>query len=453
MSKNKKHKVVSLSSNKFSPENYIKSQARSLPIIECLITAEWEGAGICTIIVARGHKTGNVTVGSYLVDLYCLGLKDTGYRFNATQTEYNELKQGNSGLKPSDYTTAHNIIYGAIAYAEDFGFKPHKDFSVSQFILEADDDHIELLEFEFGLNGKPCYMPGPYDEEAKINRIEATLKLNAGEGNYSVVYTGGFDDDGFSENEYDGLLADKERLMDDLEKANNEFIPLLKGVNKLYDDYIRPPEAKEKLEQQRLGTKYELTEEPLDHGFGQFDDQQQENLYNELYKRVFNDDKHKKVIKELQKAIEKYPDKAVFYNLLQSAYITAGQIDKADETVLETYRRFPGYLFAKVAYANLLIDEKQFNRVLPVFNGKADLNDLYPERSVFHVTEASALYCTLCRYFLFVGDIDSADLYMNAILENDLTDIPGQNAATIAIRQLIDIKMKKLGEVREEDVE
>src|ERR1700722_11860329 len=157
MSKKKKGKVVPLKPANQSPENYIKTQARQLPVIECWITREWQSNGISNIIVARGHKNGNVTAGIYLVDTYCLGVKDAGYEFNLPPADYKYLKNHAGDIEACEYVLAHNIIYGAIAFAEDYGFKPHKDFAIAQHILEEDDDDVELMELEFGFEGEPYY--------------------------------------------------------------------------------------------------------------------------------------------------------------------------------------------------------------------------------------------------------------------------------------------------------
>ncbi|TFF37103.1 hypothetical protein [Mucilaginibacter psychrotolerans] len=66
MAQKKKGKVVPFRPVALTAENYIKNQARSLPLHECLITEEWESAGICSILIARRHVTGNITVGKYL---------------------------------------------------------------------------------------------------------------------------------------------------------------------------------------------------------------------------------------------------------------------------------------------------------------------------------------------------------------------------------------------------
>ncbi|MFQ5752622.1 MAG: hypothetical protein ACE5HI_11550, partial [bacterium] len=78
MAKKKKARIVQMP---LSPKQYIKTQARQLPIHECLITYDWEDSGMVDVLIARKHKNGKVTCGFYLVDLLCLGVKDTFFVF------------------------------------------------------------------------------------------------------------------------------------------------------------------------------------------------------------------------------------------------------------------------------------------------------------------------------------------------------------------------------------
>ena len=138
-----------------SPENYIKTRARALPIDKCYINADWEKSGIANIAVQRKHTNGNFTYGVYLVDLFALGTKSTFWNFNCPKSISEEFNNGPIHII-IDYALAHNIIYGANEYAEDHGFKIHKDFkAITQYILEPDDERIPLIDVEFGKDGKP----------------------------------------------------------------------------------------------------------------------------------------------------------------------------------------------------------------------------------------------------------------------------------------------------------
>jgi hypothetical protein len=438
MSKSKKGKIIQLKSAQLSPEKYIKTQARSLPIYECLISEGWEDAGICNVVVTRKHKTGNITVGIYLIDMFLLGLKDTHYQFNITPGEYDDLGYNNAAMEKCDYVLAHNIIYGAIAYAEDYGFKPYKDFAVTQFILEEDDERVELMEIEFGLDGMPCFMPGPYDDAAKIKSITATLERTAGPGNFEI-----YDED----EEFDDDEFDEDDLIDELEESYARYPKILKKLNKVYDGLVRDGDSKEKIEKSPIGKTYQISKTEVKTGYNKLENAEQEAAYQQFREIITESEDYKPVIKDLKKAIIKYPDVPLFYDLLYTVYGFDEQFDKVEEVILEMYKRFPEYLYAMVVYANLLIDTDKLDEVLTVFKGKLDLNELYPDRKKFYNIEAATYYACMCRYFIGMNDIDSADLYMNAILKKELYKLQQQTLVTSAVIEMCNAKMKVIGEI------
>ena len=456
MSKNKKGKVVSINPVQLSPEKYIKTQARALPVVECLVSEDWEDAGICNILVARMHKTGRLTVGIYLIDMYCLGLRDTLYEFNITPEDYQDLKNSGDKLIVCEYVTAHNIIYGAIAFAEDFGFKPDSAFSVSQFILEEDDDRVELMEIEFGFDGLPCFMPGPDDDAVKIKQVTATLERTAGEGNYTVLdplddeWDSDDDDEDFDKDDPDyddDGEFEYDDLADELEDAFARYPKILKKVNKVYDGLIRTPEAKEIIEKSSIGDGYKIIRKgKVKNEYTIFDNAEQEEEYNLLKDMVIEGEDYGLAIKSIRKAIKKHPDKPAFYDLLIPCYNFSEQYDEQNKLVTEMYKLFPDYLLPKIGYANLLIDSGKAEEVPGVFKGKGDLNYICPDRKTFHIHEAADYYATMCRHFIAMDNIDLADLYMNALFKKKLTELPGKTFVNIAIVELINAKMKKITE-------
>jgi len=147
--------------------------ARRLPIAECWINPDWRQRGLVTIVLARQHKNGCFTFASFLVDIFCLGLKQTMVAINESPTEYYSTREHlftTQQRVPVDYVVAHNIIYGGIAYAEELGFKPEKDWVLTQYVLEPDDDAVDLIDIEFGRNGRPFYIAGPYDKPAEVRQ-------------------------------------------------------------------------------------------------------------------------------------------------------------------------------------------------------------------------------------------------------------------------------------------
>lgn len=186
MAKQKKKHIQLL-----SPENYIRQKARNLPIHKCWINSGWQEQGIAQVIVSRKHDNGNLTTGFYMVDLKCLGIRDTQYSFNRPDFELDEmLKESNVSLKMInvDYNLVHNVLYAALEFADELGFKAHKDFnSVTKYIIEEDTDDIELIEIECGNNGKPLFIKTEAFSESETSKIIHQLERSVGKGNFDFI--------------------------------------------------------------------------------------------------------------------------------------------------------------------------------------------------------------------------------------------------------------------------
>ena len=189
-SKNRKKKKQVKQVVKIKPENYIRKYGRKLPIHECLIRDNWEKTKFSPVIISRKKANGNIIFATYIVDLQCLGVKDTFFRYNLSPINYQEQVKGMERVMevnfiPIESTLFHNIIYGAVEFAEDCGFEPHKDFTNTTEYLLDKVESIDYIEVAFGDDeGKPFYSEGPHDDSKKIM---ATLKKHVGEGNFHYL--------------------------------------------------------------------------------------------------------------------------------------------------------------------------------------------------------------------------------------------------------------------------
>lgn len=194
-----------------SPYYYMREKARNLPIGKCYIAPpDWQESGMAHIIITRVRPNGNLVLCSFLVDTFCLGVKDANYHENITPEKVQDYlykcKIG-MGLEEISYNEAHNIIYGAIAFAEEGGIKPTKDFDPAGYILEEDTDDIPLIEYEFGKNGKHFLIVHPDRKDMPYFHI---LKKNLG-NNFDFILPYGEEVD--DEKYYNG---DKNPSMPDL---------------------------------------------------------------------------------------------------------------------------------------------------------------------------------------------------------------------------------------------
>lgn len=215
----------------FSPEQYIRTRVRTLPIDRCYINQDSWIDGTAAIAVVRRHPQGTFTIGMYLVDLFCRGVYDSYYHFSIDDDEVDEILEtyfnhSNTSFKQTSYVEVHNIIYGAISFAEEAGIMPCKEWNLTRYILEEDTDEIELIEYEFGENGRHFLMVGT---RLEASRYIPALNEHLGIGNYDVYI---HDDD-----DYDDDFDDEDYDDDDNDIFNNENgARLLRGISETETD-------------------------------------------------------------------------------------------------------------------------------------------------------------------------------------------------------------------------
>lgn len=118
----------------------------------------------------------------------------------------------------------------------------------------------------------------------------------------------------------------------------------------------------------------------------------------------------------------KYPDNPVILNYIANGYDHLGQEDQVEELIAKTYEKFPDYLFAQTAQANIYLRDGFPEKALEIFKGAYTLRQLYPHRTVFHISEVRAFEYFMVRYFCETGNFEQADHHlqiMQKILEED----------------------------------
>lgn len=219
-----------------SPYRFMREKARTLPVGKCYIAPpDWLESGMAHIVVTRVRPSGNLVMASFLVDTFCLGVKDAGYHENMTPSDFeeylNNYRKG-MGLEEISYNEAHNIIYGAIAFAEDGGIKPNKEFDPAGYILEEDTEDIPLIEYDFGKNGKHFLVVNPDRKEMPYYH---TLKKNLGDDfEYVMPFGEEYEDDSDDDDEYSPLS-----------KIDSETIKkAFEGMSKWQEESDRHPDEK-----------------------------------------------------------------------------------------------------------------------------------------------------------------------------------------------------------------
>src|SRR6266487_410030 len=131
--------------------------------------ADSGAAGLVAVLVAREHRYGKVTVCGYLVDVYCLGVKDVvGPRamhereLSGFVERYYEGYPSPPLAAPIDL--ARHLAWGAVEYARTLGFEPAHGFNATAAHLGP---LTESSAIRFGRDGRPLYVQGPHDDAAR----------------------------------------------------------------------------------------------------------------------------------------------------------------------------------------------------------------------------------------------------------------------------------------------
>ena len=209
-------------------------KARTLPIGKSYIAPpDWQESGMAHVIVTRVRPSGNLVMGAFLVDTFCLGVKDAGYHENMAPSDFEgylaKYRKG-MGLEEISYNEAHNIIYGAMAFAEEGGIKPVKEFDPAGYILEEDTDDIPLIEYEFGKNGKHFLVVNPDRKEMPYYHI---LKNNLGDDFEFVLPYGEEEEEDYEDVE---KLLPPGTTLNDIKKAFDKMMKMREETKRLYPD-------------------------------------------------------------------------------------------------------------------------------------------------------------------------------------------------------------------------
>ncbi|MCC8937057.1 hypothetical protein H8A99_11320 [Bradyrhizobium sp. Arg68] len=144
-------------------------RAAALPIQGCLLTEALFESGIGTLVLARGATPHHVALSSYLLDTFCLGIKDVTFEF--VEGEYFQFYVNTmSAMSPMmsvDPGYARKLLRDLAAWSRSIGFAPHRDFATVERIFgDVSVDGIDAV-FPFGRDGKPLYIPGPVIPELR----------------------------------------------------------------------------------------------------------------------------------------------------------------------------------------------------------------------------------------------------------------------------------------------
>lgn len=143
--------------------------------------------GFAQVLLARRQRASKVTVVGFLVDVYCLGVKNvTGPEVMGSGSLATYVPMYYSAFDHAPLQIgveqAQVIVHDAVAYARGLGFDPAGDLADAAVHLGA--PAADRPAIGFGKDAKPFYISGPYDDPRKVVQ---TLEHTCGSGNYHYV--------------------------------------------------------------------------------------------------------------------------------------------------------------------------------------------------------------------------------------------------------------------------
>lgn len=115
--------------------------------------------------------------------------------------------------------------------------------------------------------------------------------------------------------------------------------------------------------------------------------------------------------KKLELFKERHPDHPEVLNLLSFIYLSLRKIKKADRLIEENYKRNPYYIFARINYGDLCLRRKQIQKIPEIFNKNFSLQELYPHRKSFHISEFRGFMTLMGFYHLAIQKREAAEVY------------------------------------------
>jgi transcriptional regulator with XRE-family HTH domain len=178
------------------------------PVVECWVSPGWSAgltvtghpewlaepaedeasSGLVGVLLAREAGRNRVSVCGWLVDVYCLGIKndlgpEVAYRSELPRMVRDFFAVFGERPVAAPLDLAQHLVLGAAEYARGLGFEPaaQADFADTRGHLGSWEGPSAI---RFGRHGKPFYISGPHDDASRVVR---QLERSVGAGNFEYM--------------------------------------------------------------------------------------------------------------------------------------------------------------------------------------------------------------------------------------------------------------------------
>src|SRR6056297_2174884 len=117
----------------------------------------------------------------------------------------------------------------------------------------------------------------------------------------------------------------------------------------------------------------------------------------------------KSSVPKFEKLIKRFPNVPQLKNYLYILLQNIGEVEKAALYNQKILEQFPNYLFAKLNLAGKYMQKGMYVQVPEILGEEFELQALYPERKLFHVSEIASFFEIVIQYFAGIGEIEEAE--------------------------------------------
>jgi hypothetical protein len=178
--KEKKHEIVRTQHAGLAER---LSAANKHPVLHASLGTNLEEQGMGWVLFSRLMPNGLVAVVLFLVDSYCLGVKNVIAQILPRASYDSKIigkMRSDLSARPAPPAEVRKFLEEVVAYSRRLGFAPHPEYERAMLLFGDIDARESDARFEFGKNGKPCYINGPNETPAQARQILATLNHSCG---------------------------------------------------------------------------------------------------------------------------------------------------------------------------------------------------------------------------------------------------------------------------------
>ena len=167
------------------------------PIHACLTSEGLSEIGSGYLVVARRAADGTVAMATFLLDTYCVGVKDVILRVDSARQidRFLEALGDAQPMVATEPARARKLLRDLVAWSRSIGLAPPPDYAVAEPLFGDVPADACDESFSFGKDGKPLLIPGPSDTPARIRKRVEALRRTVGDDGFDYILEVGSEDD------------------------------------------------------------------------------------------------------------------------------------------------------------------------------------------------------------------------------------------------------------------